>query len=207
VWSSNNASEVVLSDDAVLKAYSAISGYDPQTGANDNGAVEIDVLNYYRKVGIAGRKLGAYVAVNPVSLKEIEEAIYLFGGVYVGVALPLGSQSQKVWTLPNRIQQRRPEWQPGSWGGHAIPIVNYDRSKKAFDCITWGERKRMSYDWFVAYCQEAYALLAPEWFNGTKKAPNGYDLITLAADLKEITSMGTNSPYYVNNDIPHPFTA
>lgn len=33
------------SDKQVVAAYSAITGYNPKTGANDNGAVELDVLN------------------------------------------------------------------------------------------------------------------------------------------------------------------
>ena len=61
----NNAGKKMAtpSDKQVVAAYSAITGYNPSTGANDNGAVEIDVLNYWRQTGIAGHKIGAYVAL------------------------------------------------------------------------------------------------------------------------------------------------
>src|SRR6185295_7357061 len=45
-WTANASTEIVPSDTDIITAYSAVSGYDPQTGANDNGAVELDVLNY-----------------------------------------------------------------------------------------------------------------------------------------------------------------
>src|SRR3954470_7477044 len=48
---------ITISDDDVLRAYIANSGYDPRTGANDNGAVMQDVLNYWRKEGIGGHKI------------------------------------------------------------------------------------------------------------------------------------------------------
>ena len=38
-------------DPQIVAAYSAITGYNPKTGANDNGAAELDVLNYWRKTG------------------------------------------------------------------------------------------------------------------------------------------------------------
>ena len=38
-WTANAGTEIVPSDTDIIAAYSAISGYDPQTGANDNGAV------------------------------------------------------------------------------------------------------------------------------------------------------------------------
>jgi hypothetical protein len=37
----------VVNDKEILTAYSAVSGYDPSTGQNDNGAVELDVLRNY----------------------------------------------------------------------------------------------------------------------------------------------------------------
>jgi len=52
-------------DKQIVAAYSAITGYNPTTGANDNGAQEIDVLNYWRQQGIGGHKIQAYIALEP----------------------------------------------------------------------------------------------------------------------------------------------
>src|ERR1700739_3300585 len=62
-WTAETGILVTPTDTQIIKAYSAITGYNPSTGANDNGAVETDVLNYWRQSGIAKHKIGAYVAI------------------------------------------------------------------------------------------------------------------------------------------------
>ena len=52
------------SDAQIIKAYSDISGYNPSTGDNDNGCVILDVLNYWRKIGIGGHQIKAFVEVD-----------------------------------------------------------------------------------------------------------------------------------------------
>ena len=45
-WTANAGKKMVMpTDKQIVAAYSAVTGYNPETGANDNGAVEIDVLN------------------------------------------------------------------------------------------------------------------------------------------------------------------
>ena len=39
----------------------------------------------------------------------------------------------------------------------------------------------------IDYCDEAYAVLAPDYFNG-RETPVGFDLATLEADLTLVTS-------------------
>src|ERR1700689_1515906 len=58
-WTANAGKKMVTPTDAqIVAAYSAITGYNPTTGANDNGANEVDGLNYWRQDGIAGHKMG-----------------------------------------------------------------------------------------------------------------------------------------------------
>ncbi len=184
-WANKMGGEVTVPDSAILAAYEAVSGYNPQTGANDNGAVELDVLNYWRGQGIGGHKIGAFVSLQPSDVREIKEAIYLFGGVYIGVALPLAVQGQSVWKAPNfRFDFGHPAWQPGSWGGHAVYCVDYDA--QYVTCVTWGELLKMEWGFFTSYVEEAYGIVSSEWTNGTTKAPNGFDLQSLMADLQNI---------------------
>lgn len=182
-WSANASREYEMTDADVVGAYSAVTGFDPRTGANDNGTVVVDGLNYWRKTGVGGNKLGAYVAVTPSSIREVQEAMHLFGGVYLGVALPLAAQEQKVWSAPPRrfVSRFVPAWEPNSWGGHAIFAVDYDQN--FVTVVTWGELKKMTWEFFIAYVQEAYALLSPSWFNNKRKAPNGFAVEELVRDL------------------------
>lgn len=188
VWTANATKEVQVTDADILSAYMAISGYDPTTGANDNGALMIDALNYWRHLGIGSHKIGAYAAVSPQSPREVEESIYYFGGTHIGVALPLAAQQQqKVWSVPKRVPWfQSHSWRPGTWGGHAIYVYDYDRQRQLFSFTTWGHEMQMTYRFFVNYVQEAYAVLSPDWFDGTQKAPNGFDLQALTDDLSRI---------------------
>src|ERR1700676_4822018 len=48
-WTAHSGTEFIPTDDQIIADYSGITGYDPASGMNDNGAVCIDVLNYWRK--------------------------------------------------------------------------------------------------------------------------------------------------------------
>lgn len=178
-WSADQNKPKIISDAAVLKAYSAVSGYDPGTGQNDNGCVMLDVLNYWRKTGIGGHKIGAFASVNPKNIDHVKIGMDLFGGLDLGFALPVSCQNQDVWDVAGGSRGR-----PGSWGGHCVNGVAYDA--KTLTCITWGGRKQMTWAFFTKYCDEAYALISSDWVTGKVKAPSGFDLATLQADLKAV---------------------
>ena len=172
---------VVITDDQIIQAYSAVSGYDPASGLNDNGAVELDVLNYWRNTGVGGHKILAYVAVPITDARALREAIFLFGSIYAGVDLPVTAQDQGVWNSAGRDSA---DGQPGSWGGHAIPLVGYDT--KAFACVTWGDQKWLTDDWWTNYGSEAYAVISEDWAPPAGAAPNSFNLDQLKADLAAI---------------------
>jgi hypothetical protein len=78
---------------------------------------------------------------------------------YIGLALPISAQNQDVWAVPPGGSAG--EGSPGSWGGHAVPIVAYD--SRGLTVITWGATKRMTWQFLDTYCDEAYALLSQDW--------------------------------------------
>jgi hypothetical protein len=182
-WTSNVGQEVVPTDDTIIGAYSAITGYNPTTGSNDNGAVELDVLNYWRQTGISGHKIDAYVALEPGNHDHVRAAVYIFGDSYIGVALPITAQTQDVWSVPPGGPNG--DGAPGSWGGHAVPVVAYDAL--GLTVVTWGALKRMTWGFWDTYCDEAYAVLSEDFVNQDKIAASGIDLQTLQADLNAIT--------------------
>jgi hypothetical protein len=170
----------------VLEAYEVLSGYDSDTGANDNGAVVLDVLNYWRKTGIAGRKITAYAAVGPQDAQRIRQAVSLFGGCYLGLQLPLIAAGQALWSsIPGPEAAGHPsDADPGSWGGHAVVAVGYTDS--FVQVVTWGAIKPMTWGFLSRYCDEAYAILSPDW-----RPPAGIDQAKLLADLSAITAAGS----------------
>lgn len=194
-WTANVGQQVNITDQDVLQAYMAVSGFDPNTGANDNGAVVLDVLNYWRRVGVGGHKIAAYAAVDcaPFNVREAQEAIHLFGSLYLGIALPKAiNDLGDTWTYPKGPTARLPKWRPGGLGGHAVNIVNYYTDPKSklrmFDIVTWGGIVHVSEGFLLNCCTEAYAILTEDWFNGSKQAPNGYALAELQKDLQIIAA-------------------
>jgi hypothetical protein len=189
-WTADHHAEAVVTDAQVLAAYEAITGYNPNDPSTDQGAVELDVLKYWRQTGIAGHKIGAFVQVarrhgsanDAAWIREIKVAIALFGGVYIGLALPESAQTQTVWSVP--ISGPTGRGAPGSWGGHAVNVPAYDPQN--FTCITWGERKKMTPNFMLTYCDEVWAILSPDWVTGAVPAPSGFNLAALQADLAKL---------------------
>ena len=185
-WTTYTGTPVTPSDQDVLTAYEAVGHYNPNDPSTDQGAVILDVLNYWRQTGIASHQIMAYAALEPKNHNEVKDSILLFGNCYIGVQLPLSAQNQAVWAVP----PGGPTGQgaPGSWGGHAIPIVAYD--VRGLTVVTWGALKRMSWSFLDTYCDEAYAVLSQDWISTvTELSPGDFDLAALQADLSQIANV------------------
>lgn len=181
IWSANTNKEITVKDSDVVNMYEKWDGYNPSDPSTDCGGVELDVLNNWKSSEFVGHKLYAYTAVNLRNIDEVKTAINLFGGIYIGIALPLTAQNQDIWDLvPNTGSHA----EPGSWGGHCVFVVGYD--DKGFSCITWGEIKKMTPAFFGAYVDEAYALIGADWFTASGVDPQGLNLEQLQTDLAAI---------------------
>ena len=180
-WTANATAERTLPDSAILAAYEAVGGYDPSNPDTDQGASILDVVNYWRRTGIGGDKIGAFVTMNPRNQALVQIAIDWFGGIDVGLELPLSAQDETVWCQSNNPSEN----QPGSWGGHSVAIVGYNGA--GLTCITWGEPLLMTWGFFCIYCSEAYAMLDADWLKADFVAPNGLNLAQLKADLAKFT--------------------
>jgi hypothetical protein len=181
----SSASPVTPPDNTILKAYEVVGGYNPADPSTDRGAVILDVLNYWRKTGIDKHKVMAFAELELKNHSQVEDAVYLFGNCYIGVQLPVSAQNQTVWAVP----PGGPTGQgaPGSWGGHAIPIVAYDT--RGLTVVTWGALKRMTWSFLDTYCDEGYAVLSQDWINSTTHVtPANFNLAQLQTDLGQITN-------------------
>jgi hypothetical protein len=186
-WTANAGKKAATpTDQQIVAAYSAITGYNPVTGANDNGANELDVLNYWRQTGIAGHKIDAYMALEPSNHNHIMDSVYIFEGCYIGVQLPISAQAQTQNHQPWSVPPGGPsgDGKPGSWGGHAVPVVAYDA--RGVTVVTWGALQVMTWTFWEAYCDEAYSLLSKDYLNGKKQAPQGFSMNELQEDLADL---------------------
>ncbi|HTP53768.1 MAG TPA: hypothetical protein VML94_02235 [Thermoplasmata archaeon] len=182
-WTTDVGRPQIIPDSTVLSVYAAVSGYNPETHQHDVGASEIRVLNYWRQKGIGGHTIRAYAAVEPGNLDHVRDSVFIFGNCYLGLAMPSSAQTQSVWSVPPGGPTGLGA--PGSWGGHAVPVVAYD--PLGLTVVTWGALKRMTWGFLTAYCDEAYALLSDDFLTA-EKTPAGVDLDALEQDLAAVTS-------------------
>ena len=156
----------IMAKSDVVKVYMHL------TGGIDSGLNELDVLNYWRKEPIAGDRILALASVDAKDHTHVEQAIQLFGAVY------LGFQVQQ-----NCIQEfdARQPWTPGplTQDGHAVVAVAYDAM--GVTVLTWGNTQKATWAWWDECVDEAYTILPPE----AKRADfaPGFDFDQLKADL------------------------
>src|ERR1700739_957003 len=182
-WSLNQGRMITVPESAILAGYEQACGYDPADPSTDQGGVEIDVLNFFRKTGIGGHTILAYADPDPGNIAHIKQAIYFFGGVYIGFSVPQSALDQFDAGQP---------WTPvqndgGIVGGHAVFVQGYYDDGLVLD--TWGKSQMMSWAFWSdpRYVDESHALLSADWFNARGFDPSGLDLATLQADLTAVT--------------------
>ncbi len=142
------------------------------------GLIEANVLKTWHRGGLWGHRILGYTPINVHNIAMIKQAAYLYGLVYVGVQLTKSAEKQykqrKPWALVRDWKTEIP------LGGHAIPIVGYDRD--CFYVVTWGVVQKMTFEWWHTYGEEAWAIF-PQQLKEAGGA-NHLNLAQLHADLK-----------------------
>jgi hypothetical protein len=188
LWTADASTEVTLPVSDILTMYEQVGGYVPGQPDTDNGCNMLTALNWWKKSGLGGRKIDAFAAVNFDNPLLVKTAIEAFGGLYLGLALPLCVQGATSWSAPPNFAGKNA---PGSWGGHCVPVIGYD--SEGLTVVTWGSTLRMGWRFLTAYADEAFAIISPDWIEkGGKwiekggKAPSNLNLTQLYLDLDQI---------------------
>lgn len=182
-WTKAVGLEVTVPDSTILRYYEAWDGYDPNDPSTDQGGVELDVLTDWRKQTFAGVALSAFAAVNPLETDNVKRTIGLFGGAYIGLGLPVTAQTQETWHV---VRNGGADAEPGSWGGHCVWVAGYDA--EGLTVITWGALKRMTWNFWNKYVDEAYGLISTSFINPSGVSPSGFNFEQLSLDLQQVTS-------------------
>jgi hypothetical protein len=202
-WTAENGAEVILPDSDILSLYEAACGYNPADPSTDQGGVELDVLNYWRKTGVAGHTLGAYAILQKRAgslwgkllsgtswRHDVMRSVYYFGAAYIGVALPdavitqLDKGNVIPWEFP---ADKDASWNPNPDNGHAICIVAYDADGVVI--VTWGQLLTVSWDFLDACMDEGYCPFSKDIVNAVSgKSPQNFALAQLQTDLNAVTA-------------------
>ena len=188
-WTLNATGKpIIIPDDQIVAAYSNVSGYNPQDGSTDNGCQVLDVLNYWRQRGVGGHNIVVYAGVKPKLITQVKAAVYLFGGLYLGFALPAMLETLKMmdrdWVLPAQLPTDGSE-EPYSLGGHAVPIIGYDPTWVYI--ITWGAIRRVSWPFFKMYCDEGFACISKDWIKPSGVTPSGLNMDAMLRDVQAVS--------------------
>jgi hypothetical protein len=125
------------------------------------------------------------VQVDHTRLEQVRLAMVVFGGVWVGVWLPISAQAQvgRLWDVPPNGPIG--DGEPGSWGGHAVYATGYDAD--GVRLYTWGREQRMSWLFWKTYVDESYALVTEDYLRThVQTTPRGLNVDQLRAYLAEL---------------------
>lgn len=181
LWNKEAQKDVAFDETHVLSDYGAVTGFDPPDPNTDQGTDMQVAASYRRKTGVISmdgsrHQIAAYLAVNTV--KQIKQAVWLFGTAGVGIKFPQSAMEQFKAGKPWTVQASSP-----IEGGHYIPAVSYDA--KFLYVITWGQVQKASWGFVQKYMDEGVAYLSDEMLTGGKSI-DGFDAATLQADIAEL---------------------
>jgi hypothetical protein len=167
---------IIVPDTAILTEYEAACGYDPANPSTDQGGEIAKVLDYFRDTGVGGYKISAHAEVNMTQLR-VQQAVEVFGAVDLGIQMPVTAQAQVggLWDIVPDCPTTDAD--PGSWGGHSVPIVKYDPT--GVWVVTWGQLQKATWQWLMYYADEAHAAISPQWTSEVDPA-------SLVADLQSV---------------------
>ena len=179
--------QVVIPAASVITGY-ASTGYDPQTGANDNGTEPVSGLEFLRSTGLADtsgkyHKIVAYAAfANPANELLLGQALETFGSVLVAVNLEQAQEDQfadgEPWTWVANSPQL---------GGHMIALQHRATGMDILKYVTWGAlwpaNKAFQYNQAV----DAYVVVTEDWIEANGTTVDGFDLEQLIADMAAVS--------------------
>ena len=172
IWTANTTIEETEPDQCVLKLYENACGYDPENRFSDQGGDCQKVLAYCVNIGVpfpndSVDKFLGFIEIDQKNIEHVKIAINEFGGVYLGIDVPvsiydINYNPKSIWAV---------EGNSNIEGGHCIFAIGYDA--ETITIISWGQKYKMTWEFFSKYCEEAYAIISQDWIETSGKTPLG----------------------------------
>ncbi len=168
----------LIGKEKIARQQAVVKFYFHLTGGVDSGLNELDVLNHWRQQKVFGDEILGYVSIDPKNHVHVQQAMQLFGGVYIGFQVQQNCIAD--------FNAHKP-WTPGPLtnDGHAVFAVGYDAS--VVTVLTWGNTQQGTWAWWDECVDEAYAILPPEATKPGFELP-GFDIKQLKADLEAVAN-------------------
>lgn len=190
-WSVDNGDPITFSDEAVIAAYSAVTGFDPSDPATDQGTDMQEAASFRRHTGITdtnGRvhKIYAYATIPANDLKSLKAAMYYFGGAGIGIRFPAFAMEQFEAGKPWDVQSENDQLE----GGHYVAGIGWTETDNIV-VATWGKYQEMTPAFALKYIDELCFYLDPTRIMKrvtlqSDRTPEGIDLIKLQQDIVDL---------------------
>lgn len=150
----------------------------------DNGCVITTALGDWKNMTIGAGKSPMWARIDYTNAAEVKQVIASFGVACIGVNFPQSAMNQfnakakPIWSVitgPTATQYI---------GGHALAVVGYDGTY--WYVISWGTVVRVTNEWLLTYCDEAYTVILPEVVSAGKY--NNINLASLEADMPSLAA-------------------
>jgi hypothetical protein len=193
VWTFNATGKLLeIPDTQVKLLYQQACGYDPAVPGPGPGGCCQSVLTHLLKRGapcghkvVEHERIAAFVEVDHCDLAAVRHIIADCGVCYIGIRVPhwltmSGDPVPPVWdynaSLNNTIV-----------GGHAAILAGYDGA--GAQVISWGQTYRMTWNFFRAFVDEAYAIVHRPWVNAKRGTPGLLPPDQLAAAMLPLLTL------------------
>jgi len=155
------------------------AAYFLETGGEDTGCVEADVLKRWHTEGLFGEKIAGYAPVPPKNLLALHQAVAFFGGCYLGIECPQSAQEQFEANEPWTYVEDSP-----IEGGHCVVALGYGPNG-GLHVATWGGVAVLEASFLAHFLTESWVVLSNQFVerNGDSL---GLDLAALQADLARV---------------------
>lgn len=176
----NTGTMIQPTEKDVEDLYSALTGFDPNNPASDQGTDENAMCAFNKATGFLGHKSEGYAPVALGKADRVKWTVQLFGvcrlGIYVTDSMIRNFERNTAW---HSLDPAEP-----IIGGHDVPVVGYD--KDVYYVVTWG--KRFPVVWDFNLIEEAHAEVFPDWIKQSGLSPSGFNLAQLLFDLDSIAA-------------------
>jgi hypothetical protein len=172
---------VIPSSNEVIEQYCVAQNCTPDQlfsdpSQYDNGEDITTSLTTWCTTEEYGVKLGFTAPVSIGSEDDIKNAIYLGGGLDIGIQLPQSAEEQ----FPNEWT-----WQPASptLGGHDVWLTGY--TEDYVSLVTWGQLIRCTWQFLKNAMDEAHVVVMPQAITAGK-GPTGLAIAQWESELAEL---------------------
>ena len=164
-----------------LAQYALETGFDPVTGAGDNGTDPTANATYLMSNGFLGHKLAGWGPIDIMNRNGIMWATHLFCGVKFCIQVPdFAFQGYQAGLWDYTDQPYNIE------GGHDILGIQYHLDSNGapiYDVITWGKRIQMTERFWQKFGLMAIAVVSPDELQKTGVTATNLNMQQMLSDL------------------------